>query len=48
MINVVKFFPNLILNRRRERGINMEEQGLEGVQPVDQSKHPSGIIPTLQ
>ncbi|KNA09189.1 hypothetical protein SOVF_155660, partial [Spinacia oleracea] len=25
----------------------MEEQGLEGVQPVDQSKHPSGIIPTL-
>ncbi|GMH02723.1 hypothetical protein Nepgr_004562 [Nepenthes gracilis] len=26
----------------------MAEQGLEGSQPVDLSKHPSGIVPTLQ
>ncbi|KAG0463455.1 hypothetical protein HPP92_019524 [Vanilla planifolia] len=26
----------------------MTEQGLEGSQPVDLSKHPSGIVPTLQ
>lgn len=26
----------------------MADQGLEGSQPVDLSKHPSGIVPTLQ
>ncbi|KAG9148312.1 hypothetical protein Leryth_012259 [Lithospermum erythrorhizon] len=26
----------------------MAEQGLEGSQPVDLAKHPSGIVPTLQ
>lgn len=26
----------------------MAEVGLEGSQPVDLSKHPSGIVPTLQ
>lgn len=26
----------------------MAEQGLEGSQPVDLKKHPSGIVPTLQ
>ncbi|GAB2210409.1 hypothetical protein Droror1_Dr00015675 [Drosera rotundifolia] len=26
----------------------MAEQGLEGSQPVDLSKHPSGIVPTFQ
>lgn len=26
----------------------MAEQGLEGSQPVDLTKHPSGIVPTLQ
>lgn len=25
-----------------------DPQGLEGTQPVDLSKHPSGIVPTLQ
>ncbi|KAI9074121.1 hypothetical protein K1719_043892 [Acacia pycnantha] len=28
--------------------IRMAEQGLEGSQPVDLKKHPSGIVPTLQ
>ncbi|GMH18187.1 hypothetical protein Nepgr_020028 [Nepenthes gracilis] len=28
--------------------LRMAEQGLEGSQPVDLSKHPSGIVPTLQ
>ncbi|KAH0850228.1 hypothetical protein HID58_091279 [Brassica napus] len=31
------------MNRQR-----MAEQGMEGSQPVDLSKHPSGIVPTLQ
>lgn len=26
----------------------MADQGLEGSQPVDLKKHPSGIVPTLQ
>ncbi|KAE9610810.1 TATA-box-binding protein [Lupinus albus] len=26
----------------------MADQGLEGSQPVDLQKHPSGIVPTLQ
>jgi transcription initiation factor TFIID TATA-box-binding protein len=26
----------------------MADQGLEGSQPVDLTKHPSGIVPTLQ
>jgi len=26
----------------------MAEQALEGSQPVDLTKHPSGIVPTLQ
>ncbi|KAK4374935.1 hypothetical protein RND71_005612 [Anisodus tanguticus] len=26
----------------------MADQGLEGSQPVDLSKHPSGVVPTLQ
>jgi len=26
----------------------MADQGLEGSQPVDLAKHPSGIVPTLQ
>nr|CAD1841652.1 unnamed protein product [Ananas comosus var. bracteatus] len=29
-------------------GKQMADQGLEGSQPVDLSKHPSGIVPTLQ
>jgi hypothetical protein len=28
--------------------IRMAEAALEGSQPVDLSKHPSGIVPTLQ
>nr|6NJQ_A Chain A, TATA-box-binding protein 1 [Arabidopsis thaliana]6NJQ_B Chain B, TATA-box-binding protein 1 [Arabidopsis thaliana] len=30
------------------RGSHMTDQGLEGSNPVDLSKHPSGIVPTLQ
>jgi transcription initiation factor TFIID TATA-box-binding protein len=30
------------------RVIRMAEAALEGSQPVDLSKHPSGIVPTLQ
>jgi len=26
----------------------MADQGMEGSQPVDLAKHPSGIVPTLQ
>ncbi|KAI6670754.1 hypothetical protein NL676_005639 [Syzygium grande] len=41
-------FPCWICVWRFWRGRVMADQGLEGSQPVDLSKHPSGIVPTLQ